>query len=90
MQWIKAWVQSQGFVHDSVSWYGLHQVETTEPNGTILQDLGTKLFAIVDEILGTQGIVGLGSADLQGGVRDLGAFFLSLSDVDTMIRRILV
>ena len=83
MQRIQAGVQTQGFVHFAISLDRFGQVESSQPDSSVLQQVLLDFILILGKIFGTHGIVSIGSSHFKRAVRHTGSFALGFLNVDT-------
>mmetsp|Transcript_14356 Transcript_14356/g.36068 ORF Transcript_14356/g.36068 Transcript_14356/m.36068 type:complete len:212 (-) Transcript_14356:67-702(-) len=84
MEGIEAGIHFQGLVHFSVSGNALHEVETSEPNGTILKELGSDHLLVFGKVLCAFGIVLVGRTNLERAVGHFCGLLLCLFDIDSI------
>mmetsp|Transcript_22572 Transcript_22572/g.33030 ORF Transcript_22572/g.33030 Transcript_22572/m.33030 type:complete len:381 (-) Transcript_22572:380-1522(-) len=70
VQRIETGVNAQRFVHGTVALHALHQVESAEPDGSVLEQIGLDLIRVFGEEFGSLGVVTLCGPHLQGTVGD--------------------
>mmetsp|Transcript_18313 Transcript_18313/g.28673 ORF Transcript_18313/g.28673 Transcript_18313/m.28673 type:complete len:309 (+) Transcript_18313:573-1499(+) len=83
MQRIQARFQSKCLVHLPISRNALHQIESTEPDCSILQKVSAEFITIFGKVFSTHGIVGGRCSHFQGTMGHFFGFFLSLDDVNS-------
>mmetsp|Transcript_25583 Transcript_25583/g.73614 ORF Transcript_25583/g.73614 Transcript_25583/m.73614 type:complete len:311 (+) Transcript_25583:677-1609(+) len=79
---VQAGFQFQSFIHFTVSRNSLHQIETSEPNGSMLQKIGTNLVLVLLEIVRPHSVVSIRSSNFQRTMGSFRGFILCFHNID--------